>query len=99
MPLHDFRCRTCGHVQEHRVEAGTTELPCPRCTATADRVFLVAPKPDWLGLAQGDSASPEAVDRFERMHKQQAEKESKSFKEHGDYGPRPGSDGGSNPND
>ena len=90
MPLHDFRCRRCKHVHEHMVDAGTTSMPCTECLGTAERVFLVAPKPDWLGLAQGDSASPEAIDKFDKMHKQQAEKESKAQAEHGDYGPRPG---------
>jgi hypothetical protein len=43
----------------------------------------------------GDTASPEAINRFERSRKQQRDKEEKSLRENGDYGAAPGSDGGS----
>jgi hypothetical protein len=33
-----------------------------------------------------------AIDKFERMHKEQRAKEEKSLLTHGDYGPRPGAD-------
>ena len=92
MPLHDYKCRRCGQVEEHFVPAGTASQPCNNCLGTAELVFLTTAKPLWSALAQGDSASPEAVDKFEKMHKQQAAKESKSLEEHGDYGPRPGAD-------
>ncbi len=75
------------------MQQGTQNVPCPNCLGTAELVFLTVAKPDWIGLAQGASASPEAIERFDRMHKQQAAKESKSLKEHGDYGPSPGGDG------
>ena len=89
MILHDFRCRDCDLVREHFVGRGVETYPC-ECGGIADRVILQAPKPDWLGLAQGDSASPEAIDKFDKMHRKQAAKESKALEEHGDYGPRPG---------
>ena len=92
MPLYDYRCRACRSVEEHFVPSGTETALCAECGGTADKVFLEVAKPHWLALAQGDSASPEAVDKFERMHKEQAAKESKSLSEHGDYGPRPGAD-------
>lgn len=94
MPLHDYRCRRCAKVEEHFVQIGTQSVDCPHCLGTAELVFLKVAKPDWLSLAQGESASPEAIDKFEKMHKQQAAKESKSLKEHGDYGHAPGSSGG-----
>jgi len=91
MPLHDYRC-PYGHVSEHFVKAGTNVVACTECEADAKLVFLVSAKPNWLALAQGQNASPEAIDKFEKMHKQQAAKESKSMQENGDYGPRPGAD-------
>lgn len=92
MPLHDFRCETCHAVCEHLVKSGTETMPCHHCQGTAHLVFLTPAKPFWTALAQGDSASPEAVDKFEKMHKEQAAKEKSTFEEHGDYGPRPGAD-------
>lgn len=97
MPLYDYRCQTCGAIEEHFAPSGLKELPCGECGENAIRVYLTLAKPHWLALAQGDSASPEAIDKFDRMHKQQAAKEKRSFERNGDYGPRPGSDGGSRP--
>lgn len=93
MPLHDYRCLRCGQTAEHFVPMGTQSVDCPNCLGTAELVFLKVAKPDWLSLAQGSSASPEAIDRFEKMHKQQTAKEQKSLKDHGDYGTTPGGDG------
>ena len=67
---------------------------CGACGGVSHRVILRAAKPYWSRLAMGDSASPEAIDRFERMHKQQKAKEDKTYAEHGDYGPAPGGSGG-----
>lgn len=91
--LHDFRCSD-GHVHEEYVSSECTEIPClqPGCALLASRVFLVAPRVDWLSLGASPSASPEAINKFEKMHKEQKAKEEKCFKEHGDYGPRPGAD-------
>jgi len=91
MILHDYRCVNCGLVQERFVKYEEKHICCHTCGEIADRVILKSPQPDWAGLAMGDSASPEAIDRFERNHKQQRDKEAKTFKEHGDYGPTPGS--------
>lgn len=92
MPIFaDYRCPD-GHVHEAFVPSSTDEQECPHCGATAVRVFLVAPKLDFGHMAQGESAPTTAIDKFEKMHKAQRAKEEKSFREHGDYGPRPGAD-------
>ena len=95
MPLmHDFRCTQCGTTHEHFLQGGNVDfVNCPDCDGQAKKVFLVPSKPDWLGLAQGNSVSPEAQLKFERMHRQQKAKETKSYYEHGDYGPQPGGRG------
>jgi len=41
----------------------------------------------------GESASPEAIARFDTMHKKQKAKEEKTYADHGDYGPAPGASG------
>lgn len=90
MILKDFRCEDCGFVEEHLCEASDLISVCSDCSGVSHRVFLELAKPHWAALAQGDSASPEAISHFERAHKKQAVKESKALKEHGDYGPAPG---------
>ena len=91
--MHDFRCRSCGATYEHFIDRSTQFVDCPDCEGEAEKVFLVSAKPDWLGLAQGTSPSPEAVNRFKRSHRHQKAKETKSYNEHGDYGPQPGGRG------
>lgn len=88
MIMHDFRCSN-GHVAEHAVNSSTTTLQC-QCGETSVRVFLTAPKLDYGHMAQGESAPTTAIDKFERMHKDQRAKEERHLREHGDYGPAPG---------
>ena len=89
MPLYDYRCPE-GHIHEHLVPSDVRTVKCDTCGEEAPRVYLTLAKPHWSALAQGDSASPEAISHFERAHKQQAAKEQKSLDNHDDYGPRPG---------
>ena len=93
MILHDFRCEDCGSVQEHYCHSDDRLAVCDACHGVSHRVILQAAKPHWSSLAQGDSASPEAISRFERMHKKQKAKEDKTYAEHGDYGNAPGASG------
>ncbi len=83
MPLYDFRCAN-GHVSEHLVPVGTSEVDCPECGEPAKQVWLTAPKLDWAGMAQGPNAGPEFIDRFEKSRKQRAKAEQKHKEEHGD---------------
>lgn len=87
MPLHDFRCNSCDAVAEHFVSGDTRTVECPVCGSDATLIFLTCAKPLWMSLAMGENASPEAIDKFEKMHKQKADKELKTKQEHGDYGP------------
>lgn len=47
-------------------------------------MWLTAPKLDWSGMAQGENAGPEFIDRFEKSHRKRAEQERKHQQEHGD---------------
>jgi len=89
--LHDFKCPN-GHIFEDLVDSETREQPCQECEELAKRVFLVAPKVDWLALGASAGASPEAIARFDKMHKEQKAKEERCLERNGDYGPRPGAD-------
>lgn len=62
-------------------------VPCPDCGEPGKRVYLTPPKLDWAGMAQGESAGPEFIDRWEKVHKKETEKQEKALREHGDYGP------------
>ena len=86
MIVHDHRCAN-GHVSEHYVRVGGTSVQCPKCQKPAKRVYLKPPNLDWSGMAQGESAGPEFIDRWARVHKEETEKQEKILKEHGDYGP------------
>jgi hypothetical protein len=57
---------------------------CPECANESKVVFLTAPKIDWGKMGAQANASPEFIDRFEKTHKQQADKEAKFEKEHGE---------------
>lgn len=84
MIVHDFRCES-GHVSEHYVSRGTASVQCPTCQKPATLVYLTAPKLDWLGMAQGDNAGPEFIDRWDKIHRKEKEKEERTMQEHGTY--------------
>ena len=86
MIVHDYRCEE-RHVHQHYVKSETTSVPCLTCGEPATRVFLTPPHLDWTGMAMGPNAGPEFVDRFARVHNEMEQKQSKTLKEHGDYGP------------
>ena len=86
MILHDFQCAS-GHVSEHFVRSEDTQVPCPTCQKPAQRVYLVAPRLDWSGMAQGQNAGPEFIERFEKVHRKETERQEQILREHGDYGP------------
>lgn len=90
--LHDFKCGQCDTVRERYVDSSQDTAICSECGGIAHRVFLTPPKLDWSGIGAQASASPEFVDKFEKVHKQQKAIEDKAMAEHGDYGPRPGAD-------
>ncbi len=92
MPMYDYRCDN-GHVTEQIVPLAERDkaADCP-CGKAAKRVLLTPPRIDWLAMGAQRDASPEFIDRFDRLHKQQKDKEERSAREHGDYGPRPGAD-------
>lgn len=86
MPIFDFKCPSCGSITEDLVKPSVKTIPCSNCGAKADKQ-LAAPKVNWLAMGSGSNASPEAIIRFDRMHRQQKAKEEKSYENHGDYGP------------
>lgn len=90
--FYDFHCTDCDLVFEEFTNTKTFSVECPECKATARRI-LSAVRIDKSRIAcSGDSASPESIRHFDRVHKQRKAIEDKTFREHGDYGKAPGSD-------
>lgn len=87
MPLHDFRCTECNHVHEALVNWKVKRRDCPKCGNEAHRVFLKLAQINYLEMGVQKHVSPEIIDRWDKMHRDQKAKEEKSLKEHGDYGP------------
>lgn len=79
MPIKEFRCQTCNHEHEELVNLRDREAPCPKCGASSKQVFLTPAKIDWGAMGAQANVSPEFIDRFERTHKQQLEKEKKAL--------------------
>lgn len=44
MPLHDYACSHCGNTFEKIVSPGETEVPCPECRESADRLYIACAK-------------------------------------------------------
>lgn len=66
MPLYEYRCEQCGPFEQRRQsEDASRPLPCPRCSATARRVYTPP-----AGPARGIAAAAGAGDRnrIERAH-------------------------------
>jgi NAD-dependent SIR2 family protein deacetylase len=89
----DYSCPSCPHqILNNLVDSDAKDdVVCPRCGDTMQRL-PPSPKLDWASLAQGDSASPEAIAHFDRVHRQRAAKEAQAKTDHGDYGRAAGAD-------
>lgn len=85
MPIYDFLCKHCGVATERFTSMDTESMKCETCGNLADKAVLTPPKINWSAMGAQKNASPEFIDKFERMHKQQKERETKFMKEHGDY--------------
>jgi hypothetical protein len=79
----EFQCETHG-VFEDLVNPDERQAPCPHCARNAPRV-ISAPRINHLAMAMSASASPESIEKFDRMHREQKEKEQRQYDAHGDY--------------
>ena len=94
MPIHDFRCNECRFVHTELVKWDVESHTCPECGKASTRVFLVAPKLDWLGMGTQKHVSPEFQAKWDKLHRKQKAKEEKFEAEHGPgqyYNRAPGS--------
>lgn len=77
MPIYEFTCTACEHEHEELVKVGTQTCACSACGATSHKVIRTAPQIDWGRMGAQKNVSPEFIDRFERVHKEQRAKEEK----------------------
>ena len=91
MPTYNFTCPACGHEEDIFCKVSERgSQSCGECGSETRQVIRQAPRPHWTSLAMGDSASPEAIKKFEKMRREQRAREERSMREHGDYGKSPG---------
>lgn len=92
MPTYEYTCPACGYQQDAFCSVSERKnQTCEECGNITNQVVRTPAQPHWSSLAMGSSASPEAIRRFDKMHREQADKEAKMKKEHGDFGKAPGS--------
>lgn len=91
--LFDFECPEHG-VFEELVQPDIRQARCPRCDSAAPRI-LSPVRIDRMAMALQPGATESSIKHFERAHRQQKAIEDRKFRDHGDYGSQPGSDGGS----
>lgn len=92
MPTYEYTCPKCGNQDDIWCKVSERgDQVCTECGETTKQVVRTPAQPHWTSLALSANASPEAIRKFDKMHKQQRDKESKSKTEHGDYGKAPGS--------
>jgi putative FmdB family regulatory protein len=89
--LFEFDCPSCGLTFEALVNPDVYWTQCPKCETNAQRI-LSAPRIDHQAMAGSDSASPETLRHFDRVHNQRKAIEEKAFRDHGDYGKPAGCD-------
>ena len=89
--LFDHRCTKCKLVFEELTKPGDYWCKCPKCGSNAQRIMSPV-RMDRTLAALSDSASPESIKHFDRVHKQRRAIEEKNMRNHGDYGKAAGSD-------
>jgi putative FmdB family regulatory protein len=84
MPTYEYTCPACGEECERFLPLRDREnQECASCGSRLTQQVRTPPQPNWPALARGESASPEAIARFDRNHKKKAEQENKAIAEHG----------------
>lgn len=89
--IFDFRCKSCEAIHEDWTKPDVFWSSCPKCGEPSRRI-LSAVRIDHSAMALSESASPESIAHFDRVHKSQKAKEDKSVERHNDYGKAAGAD-------
>ena len=84
MPIYDFKCNECDAVHEHFAGMDEKIGVCDTCGEPTTRL-IGCPNLSISSLAKGDSATPDSIDKWEKMRKQKMAIESKNQENHGTY--------------
>lgn len=84
MPTYEYTCPACGHEDDIwcKVSERKTQK-CSECGETTNQVVRTPAQPHWTSLAMGDSASPEAIKKFDKMRREKKAVEDKKIADHG----------------
>ena len=84
MPTYEYTCLACDIESEVICKmAERQNQQCSTCGGSLTQEVRTPAQPHWSSLAMGDSASPEAINKFDRMHRQKADQETAKIAEHG----------------
>lgn len=75
--LFDFKCRTCGHVEEVLIDSKEKHIRCEKCTNVADRVI----SPVRSNLEGITGHFPDAADKWARQHEKAGRQPSETHPE------------------
>lgn len=89
--LFQFACTECGLSFEELTKPVDYWSKCTQCGANAQREIMPV-RIYHTAMAASESASPETLRHFDRVHNQRKAIEEKRFRDHGDYGKPAGAD-------
>lgn len=80
-----LKCETCGLVETHMIQNGQNTGACTRegCAGVMHVLIEGTPYIPTANLAMGDSATPDAIDRWQKQRADKQKIEERKIKEHG----------------
>lgn len=85
MPIYENRCQTCGYHFDNYGKYEDDAPSCPECQSPDTTRLISAPVIPVSALARGDSATPDSIDRWEKMRKSKMAIEQRKQDDHGTY--------------
>lgn len=90
--MYDFSCYHCKRLFEDLVPSDSRVADCPYCGSHAGIRQISPVRINKLDMAMSESASPESLNYFDKVHRERKAIEDKKYHEHGDYGSAAGAD-------
>lgn len=84
MPTFEYVCPDCKQDFEKFCKIAEKDTVIHSgCVSIAKQVIRTNASLNWTRLAMGEGASPEAISRFDKVHRKQVAKENKAIADHG----------------
>lgn len=84
MPIFEFRCEACSHRYDY-LGKWDDATSCPECQSEDTTKLMSAPRIPVSALARGESATPDSIDRWQKMREQKMAIEQRKLADHGTY--------------